>query len=92
MTLYGEKDPSLVGHEGAGKFWDDVWVLDVRDGGKQIEWRQAQIGGVGSAEKIVKPKDRGWFQAAAWKGKVLLSGGLDVENERLGDLFVLEVV
>ncbi|RUP48999.1 kelch repeat protein [Jimgerdemannia flammicorona] len=93
VTLYGEKDPSLVGHEGAGKFWDDIWVLDIHEGGQKVEWRQVTIdGAAGSGGHVVKPKDRGWFQAVAWKGKVVLSGGLDVDNGRLGDLFVLDVV
>lgn len=25
----GERDPSTAGHEGAGKFWDDVWAFQV---------------------------------------------------------------
>ncbi|RDW91087.1 Kelch-containing protein [Coleophoma crateriformis] len=27
VLLLGERDPSSQGHDGAGKFWDDVWVF-----------------------------------------------------------------
>lgn len=29
VLLLGERDPSSMGHEGAGKFWSDVWVFQV---------------------------------------------------------------
>lgn len=39
------------------------------------------------------PEARGWFASSFWQGnKVVLQGGLNSKNERLGDGWVLEVV
>ena len=29
VLLLGERDPSSIGHDGAGKFWGDVWAFQV---------------------------------------------------------------
>ncbi|MCJ1355693.1 MAG: hypothetical protein MMC33_005685 [Icmadophila ericetorum] len=34
LLFMGERDPSSVGHEGAGKFWDDVWAYQLQSEGK----------------------------------------------------------
>ena len=36
------------------------------------------------------PCARGWFAAAAPGGQLTVHGGLDVDNQRLGDVWVLE--
>ena len=33
LLFLGERDPSSSGHEGAGKFWDDVWSFQLRPDG-----------------------------------------------------------
>ena len=33
LLFLGEKDPSTAGHEGAGRFWDDVWSFQLRPEG-----------------------------------------------------------
>ena len=33
ILLLGERDPSSSGHDGAGKFWDDVWSYPLRPSG-----------------------------------------------------------
>lgn len=30
LLFLGEKDPSSMGHEGAGQFWDDVWSYQLQ--------------------------------------------------------------
>lgn len=38
------------------------------------------------------PEARGWFGASFWEGnKIVIQGGLNERNERLGDGWVLEV-
>ena len=29
LTLFGERDPSSLGHQGAGKMLGDVWMYDI---------------------------------------------------------------
>lgn len=31
VTMFGQVDPSFLGHAGAGKTFDDVWVYNIRD-------------------------------------------------------------
>jgi hypothetical protein len=46
-----------------------------------------------SKESTVVPEARGWFASSFWEGnKVVLQGGLNERNERLGDGWTLEVV
>lgn len=45
-----------------------------------------------SSSSFETPEPRGWFASAAWGDKVVLQGGLNQNNERLGDAWVLEVV
>ena len=33
LLFLGERDPSSVGHDGAGKFWDDVWAYQLQSEG-----------------------------------------------------------
>jgi len=83
MTMFGESDPSSLGHEGAGKMLPDVWVWDV----ESQNW-----------SKVVSrgdvPQPRGWFDAdvAIHDGSdaVVVQGGLGESNQRLDDLWLLE--
>jgi N-acetylneuraminic acid mutarotase len=75
----GERDPSDLGHDGAGKFLNDVWSYNyMLDKWSEIETRD-------------KPESRGWFQMASWNNKIVLNGGLDENNQRLGDIHVLSL-
>ncbi|KAK3634694.1 hypothetical protein LTR56_015121 [Elasticomyces elasticus] len=85
-TLFGESDPSSLGHQGAGKMLSDIWVYDITAG----TWEQivADVQG-GQAP----PASRGWFDADVIETStgeaVAVSGGLDEQNERLGDTWLL---
>lgn len=83
VTLFGERDPSSLGHAGAGKMLGDVWAFDVERG----EWEKVEPG----AEA---PVPRGWFGAdVAADGDgdqvVIVHGGLAEDNSRLGDVWEL---
>ncbi|KAK5686655.1 hypothetical protein LTS10_002778 [Elasticomyces elasticus] len=86
ITLFGESDPSSLGHQGAGKMLSDVWAYDVTAG----TWEQiaAEVQG-GKAP----PAARGWFDADVIETStgeaVAVSGGLGEQNERLGDTWLL---
>lgn len=89
VTLFGERDPSSLGHAGAGKMLPDVWAWDVKQG----TWQQL----LASSEDV--PEARGWFDACVFKGRtegavaqsdvVVVHGGLNEENLRLGDVWKL---
>ncbi|KIW17901.1 hypothetical protein PV08_05096 [Exophiala spinifera] len=86
LTMFGESDPSSLGHQGAGRMLGDVWVFDVDSG----HWQEILPQG-GS-----KPLPRGWFAAdvvadVVADSTVLLQGGLSMSNERLDDAWLLEV-
>lgn len=80
VTLFGESDPSNLGHAGAGKMLSDVWVFDLEG----RTWEVVQIPGEA-------PPARGWFDAGVLKDEstVVVSGGLAESNERLDDVWVL---
>lgn len=89
VMMFGERDPAPVelGHNGAGKFHDDVWAVRYQDEGFKFE-RLEQNGDL--------PEARGWFGSGVWADgkttKVVVQGGLNGKNERLGDLWIGEVV
>lgn len=77
VTMFGERDPSSLGHAGAGKMLSDVWAFDVSD--KKWSEMKAESG----------PCARGWFAAqATGDDAVVLHGGLAEDNSRLGDVWV----
>lgn len=80
LTMFGECDPSSLGHQGAGRMLGDVWAYDVADD----EWRRVEAEG-----KV--PASRGWFAADRTAGKngVVVQGGLAEDNTRMGDVWVL---
>ncbi|KAJ4987622.1 kelch repeat protein [Stagonosporopsis vannaccii] len=88
LTLFGERDPSSLGHAGAGKMLGDVWIYDVSE-----EWwtkLEPKAGDDGI------PANRGWFDADVVKGEglgndsVVVHGGLGEDNERLDDIWLLK--
>ncbi|KAK1060388.1 hypothetical protein LTR12_013157 [Friedmanniomyces endolithicus] len=86
VTLFGESDPSSLGHQGAGKMLSDAWAYDIfADKWQQIE---IEVQGGGPA-----PAARGWFDAAVMETSsgeaIVVSGGLAEQNERLGDTWLL---
>jgi N-acetylneuraminic acid mutarotase len=87
LTLFGERDPSSLGHAGAGKMLSDVWIYDI----SEDWWTQLHPEGSDGT-----PASRGWFDADVIKSasamgndSVLLHGGLGGDNERLDDVWTL---
>ncbi|KAJ8113275.1 hypothetical protein OPT61_g4567 [Boeremia exigua] len=80
LTLFGERDPSSLGHAGAGKMLGDVWIYDINE-----EWWTKLDPNAGDDGK---PANRGWFDADVVKGEgmgndsVVVHGGLGEDNER----------
>lgn len=99
LMLFGERGPAPahLGHAGAGQFHQDAWALMRLDDLVSKEnpfglgFEELEQTGEGDAEKV--PLARGWF-AAGWSevdgrgGKVVVHGGLNDKNERLGDCWV----
>ncbi|KAI9680067.1 MAG: hypothetical protein M1817_005083 [Caeruleum heppii] len=71
------------GHEGAGKMRGDVWVFDIAS----QTWTEAEAG------PDERPAARGWFDADVMhrteSDAIVVHGGLDESNERLGDVWML---
>jgi hypothetical protein len=102
LMLFGERGPAPahLGHAGAGQFHQDAWALIRRDDLVSKEnpfglgFEELEQTGEGDAEKV--PLARGWF-AAGWSevegqgGKVIVHGGLNDQNERLGDCWVGQI-
>ena len=82
-TLFGESDPSSLGHQGAGNMLSDAWAYSLETGlWSQILFNSSEC-----------PQGRGWFDAdvAHMNGKdgIVVVGGLGESNERLGDVWLL---
>lgn len=85
VTMFGERDPSALGHAGAGKMLSDVWTFDIEGS----TWQRVEIGDDG-------PVARGWFDADVVrdedaKDAVVVHGGLGEDNQRLGDVWILRI-
>jgi N-acetylneuraminic acid mutarotase len=80
VTLFGESDPSNLGHAGAGNMLGDVWLFDIHS----KQWRAVETEGM-------VPPPRGWFDADVLEGRtaILVTGGLKATNERLDDAWIL---
>ncbi|GLC37373.1 hypothetical protein PLESTB_001594300 [Pleodorina starrii] len=82
MVYGGEVDPSDKGHDGAGDFCSSLMAYGA--GGRK-GWQALEAGGEA-------PGPRGWFASATTPdGRLVIHGGLDGNNDRLGDMFVLDV-
>eukprot|EP00927_Polykrikos_kofoidii_P059931 TRINITY_DN55020_c0_g1_i1.p1 TRINITY_DN55020_c0_g1~~TRINITY_DN55020_c0_g1_i1.p1 ORF type:complete len:345 (-),score=44.78 TRINITY_DN55020_c0_g1_i1:128-1162(-) len=78
----GESVESAKGHEGAGEFGADLFALDL----DSLTWERLQAG------CAHVPTARGWGGMAALDSKqLILFGGLDQENARLGDTWALTI-
>ena len=90
ITAFGEHDPSPLGHEGAGRMLDDIWVFDI----KTSKW--SQINKVDGPSE--RPAARGWFAADVLRAKsgssneIVIAGGLAEDNQRLSDMWILDVL
>lgn len=81
VTLFGERDPSSLGHQGAGKMLGDVWAFDVED----ERWVEVETRG------DEMPDARGWFDTdVLGENTVIVQGGLGESNNRLGDVWSLQ--
>jgi len=87
VTAFGERDPSPLGHQAAGKMLSDIWFFDI----ETSKWSQMEAA-EGSTER---PAARGWFGAdvlrhrGASTDSIVIAGGLDEDNERLSDVWIL---
>lgn len=81
-TLFGESDPSSLGHQGAGKMLGDAWLYDIEG----RTWSEVTSDG-----KL--PSPRGWFDADVLRfddtDAVIVQGGLGESNERFDDVWKL---
>ena len=89
VTMFGEGSPSELGHAGAGRMFSDVWAFDV----SAERWHRVEF-----EDGEPAPAARGWFAADVWAagdgpgGRIVVQGGLSESNERLGDVWVLQIV
>lgn len=85
VTIFGESDPSSLGHQGAGKMLSDGWAFSLSD----RAWSKI------NAASAEVPQARGWFDAdvVSVDGKegIVVVGGLGESNERLGDVWLLRL-
>ncbi|KAH7890547.1 galactose oxidase [Phlebopus sp. FC_14] len=93
LLYYGERDASALGHAGAGKFWDDVWLLlaspSANPASAELQWKKLEVKGE-------SPTPRGWFPPASYvtsegKTRVVLTGGLLGTNDRSQEVWVGDV-
>lgn len=86
ITLFGESDPSSLGHQGAGKMLSDIWAFSLQT----QKWTEVKAKVEGGRHG---PAPRGWFAADAIDGRsgVVVAGGLAEDNSRLGDVWLLEL-
>ncbi|KAF4458842.1 Nitrile-specifier 5 [Fusarium albosuccineum] len=83
VAMFGERDPSTLGHAGAGKMLSDAWAFDVQEGVWQKVETESEV-----------PNARGWFDADVAKDEagndiIVVHGGLGEDNQRLGDVWRL---
>jgi Galactose oxidase, central domain len=87
VTAFGEVDPSVEGHQGAGKMSNEVWIYDIQT----TTWSRVKVNEAEGSES--KPCGRGWLAADVLRGpdpeQVLFHGGLGESKQRLGDVWVL---
>lgn len=81
VTFFGEGKPSPTGgHDAAGNFWGDIWLFDP----KTKEWTEVKQEGE-------TPGERGWFSSDVYDQGVVVWGGLNGQNERESDGWVLKL-
>ena len=81
VTFFGEGKPSPTGgHDAAGNFWGDVWLFDPQT----KKWSEVKQEGE-------TPGERGWFSSDGYDQGVVVWGGLNGQNERESDGWVLKL-
>lgn len=81
VTMFGERDPSSLGHQGAGKMLGDAWAFNTTT----KTWSEVRV------EGAELPVPRGWFDAdVVGHNAIVVHGGLGESNDRLGDVWKLE--
>lgn len=83
VVICGEIDPSDQGHQGAGNFSNECFILNTIE---PLEWVRVSVtGGV--------PEPRGWFPAAYCPidKRFIIFGGNSDTNARLNDTYMLEM-
>ncbi|KAL8277854.1 hypothetical protein RQP46_009673 [Phenoliferia psychrophenolica] len=91
VMFMGEREgaPAELGHDGAGAFHADAWALTTAPNTGAFSWTKLTT----SKTSSETPQARGWFASGAFGGdKVVVHGGLNERNERLDDMWLLEVV
>lgn len=84
VTLFGERDPSSLGHQGAGKILADVWMYDIAS----ATWSEVQPQGLMSP--MNHPQEAGSDADVVSHSDILVFGGLGETNERLSDAWLLK--
>ncbi|KAJ7229835.1 kelch repeat protein [Mycena pura] len=93
VLLFGERGPAPahLGHLGAGTFHRDAWALVCTPAEAGEHFAFVELVQEESMKGGGTPPARGWF-AADWMldggGAVVVHGGLDDENNRLGDVWL----
>ena len=94
LAFGGEVDPSAQGHSGAGQFTAAVTCFDPVNASTKTTAAAAENSSSSSWHGVVPsgegPCPRGWFAWAAVDGGFLLHGGLDCNNQRLEDMYLLK--
>ena len=95
LMLFGERGPAPahLGHAGAGQFHQDAFALvrrhDLVSNDNPLGFGFKELSQTSERDQL--PTARGWFPAG-WSevdgGKVVVHGGLNDQNERLGDFWV----
>ncbi|PWN54465.1 hypothetical protein IE53DRAFT_365462 [Violaceomyces palustris] len=89
----GQGAPAELGHDGAGKFLEDIYILlhsSDSDEYTFLKVEPSSIEGKG-------PEPRGWFAFDSWSDeeegstRIIIHGGLHETNERLSDAWLLEI-
>lgn len=81
ITFFGEGKPSPTGgHDAAGNFWGDIWLFNPAT----RTWTEVEQQGEG-------PGERGWFGSDTYHNGVVVWGGLNGQNERIADGWVLKL-
>ncbi|KAK4056665.1 hypothetical protein OIO90_002217 [Microbotryomycetes sp. JL221] len=99
VMAHGERDPAPaeLGHDGSGFFHQDVWALVAENDNDsrytlKSQWSWLKLEPTQDSEKD-QPEARGWFASSFYKdNKILMHGGLNANNERLDDAWILEIV
>ena len=85
IVFGGEIDPSDLGHAGAGQFDDTCFCLNT----STRSWHVLDIKNNKDAGKA--PGPRGWAASCAVPEGLVVHGGIDISNTRLGDMYMLDI-